>query len=64
MNQGIHNSLPSLWAKLGYSWIEIDHIAESLLKLQIKIGVHLISVELSQLLTQSPLLKVYLEKEA
>ena len=41
---------PSIWAKLGYSHIKIDHIADSLLKLQIKIGVHLISVELSQLL--------------
>ena len=49
--RGIHNSLPSFWAKLGYSRIEIDHIADSLLKLQIKIGVHLINVELSQLLT-------------
>ena len=36
---------------LGYSRIKIDHVADSLLKLQIKIGVHLISVELSQLLT-------------
>ena len=26
---GIHNSLPSFWAKLGYSWIKIDHIADS-----------------------------------
>ena len=34
-----------------YSRIKIDHIADSLLKLQIKIGVHLINVELSQLLT-------------
>ena len=33
--------------------IEIDHIADSLLKLHIKIGVHLIIVELSQLLTLS-----------
>ena len=48
---GIHNSLPSFWAKLGYSHIKIDHIADSLLKLQIKIGVHLINVDLSQLLT-------------
>ena len=46
-----HNSLLSFWAKLGYSQIEIDHIAVSLLKLQIEIGVHLISVKLSQLLT-------------
>ena len=30
---------------------KLDHIAYSLLKLQIKIGVHLINVELSQLLT-------------
>ena len=48
---GIHNSLSLFWAKLGYSQIKIDHIADSLLKLQIKIGVHLINVELSQLLT-------------
>jgi hypothetical protein len=47
---GIHNSLPSFWPKLGFSRIKIDHIADSLLKLQIKIGVHLINVELSQLL--------------
>ena len=47
----IHNSLPSFSAKLGYSRIKIDHIADSLLKIQIKIGVHLINVELSQLLT-------------
>ena len=31
--------------------IKIDHIADILLKLQIKIGVHLINVELLQLLT-------------
>ena len=49
--QGILNSLPPFWAKLGYSWIKIDHIADSLLKLQIKIEVHLINVELLQLLT-------------
>ena len=49
--RGIHNSLPLFWAKLGYSPIKIDHIADSLLKLQIKNGVHLINVELSQLLT-------------
>ena len=36
---------------LGYSRIKIDHIADSVLKLPIKIGVHLISVELSQLPT-------------
>ena len=47
----IHNSHPSFWAKLGYSRIKIDLIADSLLKLQIKIGAHLINVELSQLLT-------------
>ena len=40
-----------LGAKLGYSQIKIDHIADSLPKLQIKIGVHLISDELSQLHT-------------
>ena len=49
--QGIQNSLPSFWAKLGHSRIKSDYIADSLLKLQIKIGVHLINVELSQLLT-------------
>ena len=48
---GIHNSLSSFWAKLGYSWIKIDHFVDSLLKLQIKAGVHLINVELTQLLT-------------
>ena len=47
----LHNSLPSFWAKLGYSQIKNDPIADSLLQLQIKIGVHLINVELSQLLT-------------
>ena len=36
---------------VGYSRIKIDHITDSLLKLQIKIGVNLINVELSQLLT-------------
>ena len=45
---GIHNSLPSFWAKLDYSRIRI---ADSLLKLLFKIGVHLIKVELTQLLT-------------
>ena len=40
---GIRNSLASFWAKLGYSRIKIDNIADSLLKLQIKIGVHLIN---------------------
>ena len=49
--RGIHNSLPSFLAKLGYSRIKIDHIVGSFLKLQIKIGVHLINLELSQLLT-------------
>ena len=49
--RGIHNSLSSFCAKLGYSRIKIDHIADSLLKFQIKIGVHFITVELSQLLT-------------
>ena len=47
----IHTSLPSFWAKLGYSQIEINHIAVSLLKLQIEIGVHFINDELSQLPT-------------
>ena len=37
--------------KLGYFWIKIDHTADSLLKLQIKIGVHLINAKLTQLLT-------------
>ena len=36
---------------MGYSRIKIDHIADSSLKLQIKTGVHLINVELLQLLT-------------
>ena len=45
----IHNSLPSFWASLAYSGIKIDHIVDSLLKLQIKIGVHLINIELLQL---------------
>ena len=49
--RGIQNSLPSFWAKLGYFWIKIDRIADCLLKLQIRIGVHLINVELLQLLT-------------
>ena len=49
--RGVHNSLPPFWVKLGYSRIKIDHIADSLLKLQIKFGVHLTNVELSQLLT-------------
>ena len=44
-------SLPSFLAKLGYSQIKIDHIVDSILKLQIKIGVHLTNVELTQLLT-------------
>ena len=46
-----HNSPLSFWAKLGYSQIEIDHIAVSLLKLQIEIGVHFINDELLQLPT-------------
>ena len=41
----------SFWFNLGYSQIKIDHIADYLLKHNIKIGVHLINVELSQLLT-------------
>ena len=36
--QDIHNSLPSFLAKLGYSRVKINHIADSLLQLQIKIG--------------------------
>ena len=51
---GIHILLPSFWAKSGYSRIKIDHISDSLLKLQIKIGVHLMNIELSQLLTPLP----------
>ena len=51
--QVINMSLPSFWANLGYSQIKIDHSADSLLKLQIKIGVYLINVELTQLLTLS-----------
>ena len=47
----IHYSLPIFLAKLGYSQIKIDSFADSLLKFQIKIGVHLINVELSQLFT-------------
>ena len=39
-----------LFSKLGYSRIKIDYIADSLLKLQIKIEMHLINVELSQFL--------------
>ena len=53
--QGIHNSLPSFWAKLGYTQIKIDYISDSLQKLQIKIGVHLISDELLQLPTLAKL---------
>ena len=33
-------------SELGYSWIKIDHIADSLLKLKIKIGVHLEHLQL------------------
>ena len=47
----LHNSLPLFWAKLGYSQIKTLHIADSLLTLQIKIGVHLISDKLLQLPT-------------
>ena len=43
---------------LGYSWIKIDHIADSLLKLKIKIGVHLINIKLSQLLPPFPIQKI------
>ena len=42
---------PIILAKLGYSRIKINHITDSLLKLQIKIGVHLINAKLLQLLT-------------
>ena len=60
--RGIHNSLPLFLVKLGDSWIKIDHIADSLLKLQIKIGVHLINVELSQLFTLTKAFRVEKEK--
>ena len=46
-----HTQLYPIILSQGYSQIKIDHIVDSLLKLQIKIGVHLINVELSQLLT-------------
>ena len=61
--QGIHNSLPSFWAKLGYSQIKIDHIADSLLKLKIKIGEHLINAELSQLLTLTAIYARFAKKD-
>ena len=51
MNQKLRFLLPSFLAKLGYSRIKIDPIADSLLKLQIEIGVHLMNVELTQLPT-------------
>ena len=48
--QGIHNSLPSFWAKLGYSQIKIDLLSLHVLySLQFKTGVHLLKVELTQL---------------
>ena len=50
-NSNFFASEPIFWANLDYSRIRIDHMADSLLKLQIKIGVDLINVELSQLLT-------------
>ena len=53
----LRNSLPSFWAKLVYSRIKIGLIIGSFLKLQTKIGVHLINVELSKLLT--PVLGIY-----
>jgi hypothetical protein len=45
-------SLPSFWAKLGYSQIKIDRKLISLYSLQSKIGVHLLNSEQTQLLTQ------------
>ena len=50
--RGIHNSLPSFWAKLGYSRIKIYHIADYLLKdAVLTLGVNLclssFSVDLS-----------------
>ena len=54
---------PILLSQLGYSRIKIDHIADSLLKLQIKIGVHLINVELLQLLTPQQILQLFLRVE-
>ena len=48
--RGMHNSLPSFWANLGYSRIKID-IISILYLLQFKIGVHLLNVKLLQLLT-------------
>ena len=48
--QGTHNSLPSFWAKLGYSWIKIDLLSLHVLySLQFKTGVHLLNDELTQL---------------
>ena len=45
--KGIHNFLPSIWAKLSYSWIKID-----LLSLCLKLEcIFWIDGELSQLLT-------------
>ena len=61
--QGIHYSLLSFGAKLGYSRIKIDHIADSLLKLKIKIGEHLINAELSQLLTLTAIYARFAKKD-
>ena len=44
-------SLPSFWAKLGYSQIKIDRKLIALYSLQSKIGVHLLNDELTQLPT-------------
>ena len=50
--QGIQNSLPSFWAKLGYSQIKIDLLSLHVLySLQFRIGLRLLKVELTQLLT-------------
>ena len=53
--QGIHNSLPSFWAKLGYSRIKIDLLSLWFTQYshQFKIGVHLLNVELLQLLAHN-----------
>ena len=50
-------SLPSFWAKLGYSQIKIDWKLISLYSLHSKIGVHLLNGELTQLFTP---LRLYL----
>ena len=59
--RGIHNSLPSFWAKLGYSRIKIDHkichfIADSLLKdavFMLGVNLHTSLSSFSVLFTQT-----------